>query len=124
MFRVLAGALALGAALAATVFAQSDPTLTPAWSLTTGFASPESAFYDAGVSAIFVSSINGQVLDKDGNGYITRLSPGGQVVAEKWATGLNAPKGLRSAGRSTAPYSSTTWRPHPTAPSTCRTRRR
>jgi hypothetical protein len=98
MFRVLAGALALGAALAATVFAQSDPTLTPAWSLTTGFASPESAFYDAGVSAIFVSSINGQVLDKDGNGYITRLSPGGQVVVEKWATGLNAPKGLRSAG--------------------------
>jgi hypothetical protein len=98
MFRVLAGALALGAALAATVFAQSDPTLTPAWSLTTGFASPESAFYDAGVSAIFVSSINGQVLDKDGNGYITRLSPDGRVVAEKWATGLNAPKGLRSAG--------------------------
>jgi sugar lactone lactonase YvrE len=97
MFRVLAGALALGAALAATVFAQSDPTLTPVWSLPTGFASPESAFYDAGTNAVFVSSINGQILEKDGNGYISRLSPDGTVVAEQWATGVNAPKGLRSA---------------------------
>ena len=97
MYRVLAGALALGAALAASVFAQSDPTLTPVWNVTTGFASPESAFYHAGANAIFVSSINGQILDRDGNGYISRLSPDGTVVAEKWATGVNAPKGLRSS---------------------------
>jgi hypothetical protein len=98
MLRLLAGGLALAIALAATVFAQStDPTLTPVWNLTAGFASPESAFYDAASNAVFVSSINGQVLDKDGNGYISRLSPEGKVVAEKWATGVNAPKGLRSA---------------------------
>jgi sugar lactone lactonase YvrE len=97
MLRLLAGALALAAALAATVFAQADPTLTPIWNLTTGFAAPESAFYDAASNAVFVSSINGQILDKDGNGYISRLSPDGKVVAEKWATGVNAPKGLRSA---------------------------
>jgi hypothetical protein len=65
--------------------------------LTTGFAAPESAFHDAASNAVFVSSINGQILEKDGNGYISRLSPDGKVVAEKWATGLHAPKGLRSA---------------------------
>jgi hypothetical protein len=99
MFRLLVGVLALCAALAATVLAQgpADPTLTPVWNLTTGFAAPESAFFDAASNAVFVSSINGQILEKDGNGYITRLSPDGAVVAEKWATGLHAPKGLRSA---------------------------
>jgi len=101
MLRVLAGALALGTSLAATALAQpqpiAGPALTPVWNLTTGFASPESAFYDAASNAVFVSSINGQILDKDGNGYISRLSPDGKVVAEKWATGIDAPKGLRSA---------------------------
>ena len=100
MFRVLAGVLALCAALAATVLAQApaDPVLTPQWNLTAGFAAPESAYYDAASNAVFVSSINGQILEKDGNGYISRLTPAGVVVSEKWATGLHAPKGLRSAG--------------------------
>jgi len=87
MLRLLAGALALATALgsavlAAAVLAQgADPTPpTPVWNLTTGFAAPESAFYDAGTNAVFVSSINGQILDKDGNGYISRLSPDGKVV--------------------------------------------
>jgi hypothetical protein len=103
MLRLLAGAFALATALgsavlAATMFAQPiGPSPTPVWTLTTGFASPESAFYDTASNAVFVSSINGQILDKDGNGYISRLSPDGKVVAEKWATGIDAPKGLRSA---------------------------
>jgi hypothetical protein len=98
MLRVIAGGLAFATALAATVLAQAaDPVLTPVWNLTTGFAAPESAYHDPASNAIFVSSINGQILEKDGNGYISRLSPDGKVVAEKWATGLDAPKGLRSA---------------------------
>ena len=72
---------------------------TPLWTLTGDFASPESAYYDAASNSIFVSSINGQILEKDGNGYISRLSPDGKVVSAKWVTGLNAPKGMRSAGR-------------------------
>ena len=100
MLRVLAGVVALCAALAATVLGQApaDPVLTPQWNLTAGFAAPESAYYDAASNAVFVSSINGQILEKDGNGYISRLTPAGVVVSEKWATGLHAPKGLRSAG--------------------------
>jgi len=74
------------------------PTLSPVWTLTGDFASPESVFYDQGSNTIFVSSINGQILEKDGNGYISRLSPDGKVLNAKWVTGLNAPKGLRAAG--------------------------
>ena len=83
----------------ALVLAQADaPTLKPIWDLKGDFAAPESAYYHAASNSIFVSSINGQILDKDGNGYISRLSPDGKVVSAKWATGLNAPKGLRSVG--------------------------
>jgi sugar lactone lactonase YvrE len=83
--------------LGSFVFAQG-PTLTPLWSITTDFASPESAYYHAGSNAIYVSSINGQILEKDGNGYISKLSPDGKVVSAKWVSGLNAPKGIRSVG--------------------------
>jgi len=78
--------------------AQEGPTLSPLWNITADFASPESAYYHAGSNAIYVSSINGQILDKDGNGYISKLSPDGKVVSAKWVTGLNAPKGIRSVG--------------------------
>ena len=78
--------------------ATEGPTLTPIWNITTDFAAPESAFYHAGSNSIFVSSINGQILEKDGNGYISKLAPDGKVVNAKWVTGLNAPKGIRSVG--------------------------
>ena len=81
------------------LFAQAEgPTLQPLWTLTGDFAAPESAYYHAGSNAIFVSSISGQILEKDGNGYISRLSPDGKMVSAKWLTGLNAPKGIRSVG--------------------------
>jgi hypothetical protein len=68
------------------------------WTVSADVNAPESAYYDATSNAIFVSSINGDVLAKDGNGYISRLTTDGKVVNAKWATGLNAPKGLRSVG--------------------------
>ena len=81
------------------LFAQAEgPTLQPLWTLTGDFAAPESAYYHAGSNAIFVSSISGQILEKDSNGYISRLSPDGKMVSAKWVTGLNAPKGIRSVG--------------------------
>ena len=87
-----------GSLLAQTQPAQDGPTLTPTWDLKGDFATPESAYYHAGSNAIYVSSINGQILDKDGNGYISKLSLDGKVVSAKWVTGLNAPKGIRSVG--------------------------
>ena len=104
MLRVVVGLAALALLTAASILAEAQapvadgPTLSPAWNLTGDFNAPESAYYDAGANAVFVSSINGQILEKDGNGFISRLSPDGKVVNAKWVTGLNAPKGLRSVG--------------------------
>jgi hypothetical protein len=102
MIRHVAGVIGVGVLCFSAVVAQSPtsdgPTLQPLWTLTGDFASPESAYYHAGSNAIFVSSINGQILEKDGNGYISRLSPDGKMVNAKWVTGLNAPKGIRSLG--------------------------
>src|SRR5262245_8185230 len=99
MIRNLVGVLGIGVLCVSSIAAQGDsPTLQPLWTLMGDFAAPESAYYDAGSNAIFVSSINGQILEKDGNGYISRLSPDGKVVSAKWVTGLNAPKGIRSLG--------------------------
>lgn len=96
-FGVLA-VLVLVSPLAAQTPPASSPTLQPVWNLTGEFAAPESAYYDAGADALFVSNINGQILEKDGNGYISRLSVDGTIVNAKWVTGLNAPKGMRSVG--------------------------
>lgn len=98
--RAFAGAAT--AALSVTVLlAQAPaPSARPAppalWTVATDIAAPESAFYDAASNSVFVSNINGGVTDKDGNGYISRLTPDGAVVKAKWVTGLNGPKGLRS----------------------------
>jgi hypothetical protein len=78
--------------------APSAAAPTPLWSLSGEFRSPESAYYDAGSGAVFVSSINGGITEKDGNGYISRLTPDGRMVSAMWVTGLNGPKGIRSAG--------------------------
>lgn len=89
-------AVAVRPPLAAQQTATGGPK--PLWTVNTGLAAPESAYYHEPSNSIFVSNINGGGLDKDGNGYIARIAPSGRVLAEKWATGLNAPKGIRSVG--------------------------
>ena len=100
MCRFIAAALTVlcGAVVLAQAPAPAGPTLTAMWDLKGDFAAPESAYYHAASNSVFVSSINGQVLERDGNGYISRLSPDGKVVSAKWVTGLDAPKGMRSVG--------------------------
>jgi hypothetical protein len=73
----------------------SDPPPAPLWNIA-DFEAPESAYYDPESNALFVSSINGDMTAKDGNGYISRLTPDGTVVNRRWVTGLNGPKGMRS----------------------------
>ncbi len=65
---------------------------------TSGFQNPESALPDTGAGVIYVSNVAGGPVDKDGNGYISKLSLDGKVTTEKWVTGLDAPKGLARAG--------------------------
>ncbi len=65
---------------------------------TAGFETPESALYDAASKTIYVSNVAGNPPDKDGNGFISKVSPEGKVTELKWATGLDAPKGLAIVG--------------------------
>ncbi|MBV9949684.1 MAG: hypothetical protein JOZ69_22775 [Myxococcales bacterium] len=66
----------------------------------TGLSTPESVLYDADQDRYLVSNINGKPTDKDNNGFISVLSPDGQVTTLKWIEGgknkvkLDAPKGL------------------------------
>ena len=83
---------------AAAAAAASGPTRV------TGFAHPESAKYDAELDIWYVSNINGSPLQKDGNGFISRLKGDGTVDSLKFIVGgangvqLDAPKGLALQG--------------------------
>ena len=72
----------------------AEPRL--AWTITSDLQAPESAYFDYDSNAVFVANINGQVTAKDGNGYISKLTPDGRMVKAQWVTGLNGPKGMRS----------------------------
>lgn len=67
------------------------------WTLE-GLEAPESVYFDEARDTLYVSNINGEPTAKDGNGYISRVSPDGQMLEAKWVTGLDAPKGLVSDG--------------------------
>ena len=65
-----------------------------------GFATPEAMEYDAENDVYLVANINGSPFEKDGNGFISKISPDGEVLELKWLDGaesninLNAPKGM------------------------------
>jgi hypothetical protein len=65
-----------------------------------GFSTPESVLYDPAADVYLVSNINGSPLDQDGNGFISRVTPEGEIAALKWIDGeaegvtLSAPKGM------------------------------
>ncbi len=83
------------ATVAATVLASWTATAAPklVWELT-GLEAPESALPDPAGDAIYVSNVVGAPDAKDGNGYISRVSPDGKILEQRWAVGLDAPKGL------------------------------
>lgn len=83
-----------------TALAQPAPNAPVAkpglWTIDKGLAQPESAYFEPNTQAIYVSNVVGSPVEKDGKGYISKVSPDGKMVAEKWVDGLNAPKGMRS----------------------------
>lgn len=82
----------------------APPTPVATW---TGLSTPESVLWDEVGDRYLVSNINGKPLDKDGNGFISELSPDGTVKKLKLIEGtakvkLDAPKGMgivRTAGK-------------------------
>jgi len=69
-------------------------SLVKVWESDRIFKVPESVCYDPKGKSLYVSNIDGQPGRKDGRGFISKLSPDGRVLKLKWATGLNAPKGM------------------------------
>jgi hypothetical protein len=69
-----------------------------------GFATPESVLHDEAADVYLVANINGSPTDVDGNGFISRMSPDGEVLELKWIDGesegveLDAPKGMAIVG--------------------------
>ena len=59
-----------------------------------GFSHPESIDFDLAHGVFYVSNINGGPLDKDGNGFISKVSRDGKMITQHWIDGLNGPKGI------------------------------
>lgn len=88
---LLTSSILAGGLLAAMGALAAEPE--QAWQAT-GLDGPESAVLDPGAGVLYVSNVNGEANAADGNGYISKLSPQGEIQEKEWVTGLNAPKGL------------------------------
>lgn len=78
--------------------AAPSPTGAAKWTASDGFQAPESAYFDPKTDLLYVSNVAGLPHEKDGKGWIQKLTASGKVVAAEWVKGLNAPKGMRAFG--------------------------
>lgn len=78
--------------------AYQSERLTKKWETPAELKVPESVYFDNNRQIIYVSNVTGSPTDKDGTGFISKLSPEGKVLILEWITGLNAPKGLGVSG--------------------------
>jgi DNA-binding beta-propeller fold protein YncE len=68
--------------------------LVEVWKTDTLFRVPESVLYDRDNDVIYVSDMNENPREKDGNGFISKLSTSGEILDLKWVEGMSSPKGL------------------------------
>lgn len=73
---------------------RANVSLEQVWATDQVLETPESVYYNADEDILYVSNIVGDPSEKDGEGYISRLSLDGEIVEQRWVTGLDAPKGL------------------------------
>ncbi|MEZ4772751.1 MAG: gluconolaconase [Bacteroidia bacterium] len=69
-------------------------SLTEAWATDTLLRTPESALYDETRDVIYVSNVNLNPRQKDGNGFISKVSTKGEILDLYWVDGLSSPKGM------------------------------
>lgn len=72
--------------------------LSKLWETKEGFKTTESVLYDPVEKVLYVANINENPWQKDGNGYISKLTPDGKIINAKWAGDLSAPKGMGITG--------------------------
>lgn len=77
---------------------KAPATLTQAWASDNTLRTPESVLYDESKNVLYVSNINKMSGNsKDGDGFISVLTPDGEISQLYWSTGLNDPKGMAIA---------------------------
>jgi len=70
------------------------------WETDTLLRTPESVLYDTERDIIYVANVNMNPWEKDGNGFISKISSTGEITDLEWVTGLNGPKGMSLVGTS------------------------
>lgn len=77
------------------IFSTGSAAQSPAlnWQLE-GFEQPESVISDSAGKQLFITNMNGEAGDKNGQGYISLADTNGNLINRHWITGLNAPKGM------------------------------
>ena len=84
--------------------ATAAPAMFASAGATDSMKTPESVRYDADLDAYFISNINGNPSQKDGNGFIARVDAGNTSAVTMFVEGgkngvtLNAPKGMAIIG--------------------------
>ena len=85
--------------------AQESDQIQKIWETPAQLNTPESVLYEPTENVLFVSNIDGKPDEKDGQGFISKVSPiNGTVIELNWVTGLNAPKGMALSSDSSKLY--------------------
>jgi glucose/arabinose dehydrogenase len=77
--------------------ASMKPVLTKAFAVT-ALRNPASVVHDDEQDVYFVANVNGSPAAKDGNGFISRITPDGKIADLQFIGDLNAPKGMAIRG--------------------------
>lgn len=78
--------------------ASAQTVLVNAWETGADFLQPESISYHSDSKSLFVSNVNGNPNDADGNGFISQVALDGDMLEQHWIDGLDAPKGMAISG--------------------------
>lgn len=68
--------------------------LEEVWATDAVLKTPESVIFDEKRNVLYVANVNENPWEKDGNGFVSRLSPTGEVLDLEWVTGFSGPKGM------------------------------
>ena len=77
-----------------TIEAQIEASLEQVWATEKVLETPESVYYYPEGDVLYVSNIAGKPSEKDGKGYISKLSLDGNIIEKEWVKGIDAPKGM------------------------------
>lgn len=71
-----------------------DPRIELKWASKPLFSTPESVVFDPIRNEYYVSNLNGEPDERNGNGIISRVSVEGEMLQPNWIHRMDAPKGM------------------------------